>query len=175
MVNNLKKYLSPLIVQSVISAIVLLLVPLLLIKVNHTSTEIIQKKQQLTQLQVDLDSLDRLQEDKLTTKKQLDRIMASLPNSYRQVADYTIQLEQLTSENKQILETAIDSASAEEKNGLKSLKYTIQTQGTYTTYSSLLNDLARLPYHTRIDSLTIDNNSGQLSTLTTYKIYLLKE
>ena len=176
MVNTIKNFTSnKLYVQIAICAVALILMPLLLIKVNHSSKDLTVQRQQLAQLQSDLDALDQLQADRQNSATQLDTIMASLPNSYRDVADYTIQLENLTQTKRQVLETTIDQSSAKEKNSLRSLKYTIQTQGTYTTFTELINELAILPYHTHIDAITIDDNSGPLQTLTTYKIYLLKE
>lgn len=139
----------------------------------HQTDQVLAKKRELkNQLGKDLAALDQLIEVKKTYSQDLGIIAQSLPASYRDVALYTQNLEQLASKSNQVLETKIDAQTKPDKSGLNSLTYSITTTGSFLEFNELISRIASLPFHTKIDSINLTNAEGQ-STTTTYRLYLL--
>jgi len=51
----------------------------------------------------------------------------------------------------------------------------LQTSGSYSNFSNMMSTIAKLPYHTRLDALQIDNTEGGLTHEATLRVYIQEE
>jgi Tfp pilus assembly protein PilO len=184
MVEQLKNLKNPksfrhwrkiLIVNVIITVFCLVLVLSLVKVTNSKATEVSTKRNELGLLKKDLESLDKLLKDRQDYEYKTTMILRSIPNSYEEVAFYTQQLEKEAGEKNQVLETTIDESAIKDTNGLSTLKFTIKTKGKYNDFAELISRIENLPYHVRMDSIKVDESEGSISTLVSYRIYLLEK
>ena len=179
--KNLKNTLSlrlwrkKLIINIIISFLCFSLVVILLNATHSKAADVYAKRNELELLEKDLASLDKLLKDKQDYEYKTTMILKSLPNSYEEVAFYTQQLEAQASEKNQVLETTIDKSAIKDANGISTLKFTIKTKGKYKDFAELVSQIENLPYHIRMDSIKVDESEGSISTLVSYRIYLLEK
>jgi hypothetical protein len=144
-------------------------------KVSTASDNVYKQKNKLSDLKNDLATLDIVLEDKNKYQDKVDLVVKSLPASYQDVAFYASQLERIADTQSHTLETTIDKNTKAETDGTSSLKITLNTGGGYSSYSQMLTGLSTLPYHTRVDSIKVDNNGGNVSTLINFRLFVLED
>lgn len=158
---------------ALICMLIILSIPFAFKQLVNINSKVKTQNEQLQALEADLASLDKLLEDKESYSQKIDVILDTLPVSYREVAGYTVELEELTEEKNQILDTSIDRSTVSEESNLASLKYNIKTEGSFANFREFLSGLAYLPYHTKINSIKLEEENGTANTLTVYKVYML--
>lgn len=135
---------------------------------------VVARRVELVELQRDFELLDKILVDQKNNEEKIKATSRTLPASFEEVAFFISQIERISSENGQELETKIDEVVTPEQNDLLGLGISLETSGAYSTFSEILTDLAHLPYHTRVDSLKIEEAGGEISTLLNFRLYLAK-
>lgn len=132
---------------------------------------VLTQKMELASLNNDLGLLDRLLVDQKNSREKVAAAAKTLPQSFQDVAYVMAQIERIANQNGQQLETKVGETVALEPNNLSSLKVTLKTSGSYASFSQMLTELARLPYHTQVDSSQIEAGTNQVD----FRLYLAKE
>lgn len=166
--GNLNTYLY--LGMFVLSLISLIFVANKLYKIKN---EVIETRKGIARLDNDLIRLDTIVKERSENKVVLDALNASLPSTHREVARFTHEIETIARNQAETLEVTIDKTSKNENN-LNSLKFSIKTRGDYSSIKNTLSLLANLPYHTIVDSLKVDSDTGQLVTLTNFRLLMQK-
>lgn len=133
------------------------------------------KKTELAQLKGELELLDKLLLDQKNNQEKVDAVTKTLPRTFEDVAFAISQIERISEKNGQKLETKMGEVALPEPNDLLSLKVTLKTSGGYHSFSQMLTDLARLPYHTQVDTLKIEEGGKEITNLVDLRLYLAKE
>lgn len=133
---------------------------------------ILAQKMELASLNNDLGLLDRLLVDQKNSREKVAAAAKTLPKSFQEVAYVMAQIEKIASGNGQTLEAKVGETVVAEPNNLSSLKITLKTSGSYASFAQMLTDLARLPYHTQVDSLQVgEAGANQVD----FRLFLAKE
>lgn len=143
-------------------------------KLFKVKDDVIDSKTKIAKLDNDLARLDRITKERQENLDKLSAIAASLPSSYDDIAYFTQALEKIAQDQVETLEVNIDKTTKSE-GGYDSLKFTIKTQGNYTSIKNSLSQLADLPYHTSVDSLKAESEAGELITLTNFRLLMQKQ
>lgn len=158
-----------------------ILVLFLLLAIGLTGSFLLKEKQtllvkktELVNLKKDLELLDKILIEQKSSEEKVKAVAKTLPVTFEEVAFAVSQIEKVAAESGQTLDIKIEETALPEPNDLLSLKMTLKTEGSYDTFSRMLNTLAHLPYHTRVDALKIEQ-TGKLSTVTNLRFYLSKE
>ncbi len=165
----------PILLPSLLAAITLLATILTGYALSGQKTRLYEKKVRLEERKRDLALLDRILADYETHKVSIEAAVRTLPKTYEDVSFVVSQIERLAKANRQELETQLEKDAQKESGELASLKITLKTSGSYTDFSQLMSGLALLPYHTRLDTLQIDEAGGNVETVATIRLYLQKE
>lgn len=136
---------------------------------------VVAKRVELAQLQRDLELLDKVLVDQRSNEEKIKAVSRTLPVAFEEVAFFISQIERISRENGQKLETKIEEVATPEQNDLLSLGISLKTSGAYSSFSRMLTDLAHLPYHTRVDSLKVEEAEGEISTLVNLRLYLSRK
>jgi len=136
---------------------------------------VIAKRIELAELQRDLKLLDEILVDQKNNEEKLKAASKTLPATYEEVAFSISQVEKISSENGQELEAQIEEDAITDQKGFLSLGVSLETSGAYNAFSEMLTDLVHLPYHTRVDSLKIEEKGGEIVTLANFRLYLNKK
>lgn len=129
-------------------------------------------RQKLTFLNQDLVLLDKILSDQKTYQEKISIVKKTLPATFEDVTVAVTQIEKLASINNQKIEIKIADQTVKEANNLLSLKLSLKTTGSYGGYSMMLTGLSRLPYHTQIDSIKMEQVNKELSILTDLRLYI---
>lgn len=133
------------------------------------------KKGELSHLRKDLELLDKILSEQKTSEGKMESVRKTLPVSYQDVAFAVSQIEAAATASGQKLEAKIEEKALPEPDDLLSLKIALITEGSYSNFSKMLNTMANLPYHTRVDTLKIQPAGSGISALTNLRLYLRKE
>lgn len=141
---------------------------------NKQKEVLVARRLELAKLNRDLERLDKILTDKKENWEKLEIARKTLPASYQDVAYFVSQIERIAKEAGQNLETQIDKTPKDEKVGLLGLRISLQTTGDYKSFSDLLTQISRFPYHTKVEALKIQEIEGNLSAITSLRLYLPK-
>lgn len=142
-------------------------------KLINVKGEVIDIRTKIAKLDNDLSRLDKNVKERNENQDKLDKIKSSLPSSYREVAAFTQNIEQIAQNETETLNVTIDK-TVKSEGDVNSLKFTLVTRGDYTSIKNTLNKLANSSYHTTIDSLKVEEDTGQLVTLTNFRLFMSK-
>lgn len=143
---------------------------------NKEKKMITINKIRLAESKRDLDLLDKILADEKQNKQKIEVVSETLPSDYTEVAFFAGQVESIGGKNGQTPKFEIDKTLKDEKDGLYSLKFNLKTAGSYTSFSTMLSQLAQFPYHTRFDSIKmLKTDGGGISTITTFKLLMTKK
>lgn len=133
-------------------------------------------KIRLAESKRDLDLLDKILADEKQNKHKIEVVFETLPSDYAEVAFFTGQVESIGEKNRQIPQFGIDKTLKDEKDGLYSLKFNLKTAGSYTSFSTMLSQLAQFPYHTKFDSIKmLKTDGGDISAITTFRLLMIQK
>lgn len=136
---------------------------------------VIAKRTELAGLQKDLELLDKILVDQKNNEEKIKTASRTLPASFKEVAFFISQIEGISSKNGQELETKIEEVPTPEQNDLLGLGISLEISGAYSSFSEMLTDLTHLPYHTRVDSLKVEETGGKISSLVNLRLYLAEK
>jgi len=132
-----------------------------------------QKRSELAHLQQDVVLLDKIATDQKARQASLDAITASVPSTYQEFAYVLEKIEQLASDAQQTIEIAPTEAATPEPDSLDTVTLTIKTSGSYSSLTQFLTNLTRLPYHTRLDSIQVDQDGNQVASLISIRLFII--
>jgi len=132
--------------------------------------EIINTKSKVAQLEYDIELLDKIIKDRDENEDKINNLKAFLPSTYKEVAFFTRNLEEIAKEEGESLEVTIDKV-AKDEGSVSSLQFSVTTSGDYQSIKNTLSLLANLPYHTSVDSLRIDSDNGSVVILTNFRLF----
>lgn len=133
---------------------------------------VLVEKAQLQKLTLDLSNLDKILSDEKVYAQALQSVTATLPKDYTDVAGAVAAIELTGKTNNLTTDLSIDAKSKPETGNLKSLTIAVKTSGSYSDISKFTGDLARLPYHTRVDALAFDETGGKVTATITIRLYM---
>lgn len=133
---------------------------------------VLAQKAQLQKLTTDLANLDKILSDEKSYAEIMQKVTATLPREYSEVATAVSALELTAKTNNLPTDLSIDAAPKPETGGFKSLTLALKTSGSYGNISKFLSDLATLPYHTRVDVLAFDAAGGRVTATVTIRLFM---
>lgn len=133
---------------------------------------VITQKAQLQKLTSDLKNLDKILVDEKSYAQAISRVTATLPKEYSEVATAVSAIELTAKSNNLTPTLSIDQNAKPESEDLKSLTMAIKTSGSYGDIGKFASDVAKLPYHTRVDSLAFDEAGGKVTATITIRLYM---
>ncbi|OGK14122.1 hypothetical protein A3H80_04675 [Candidatus Roizmanbacteria bacterium RIFCSPLOWO2_02_FULL_37_19] len=173
MVDNIKK--NPYLIRIFAIIITLVCVIALSLLLNTERKTTLRTKAELAKATEDLRLLDNLLADYNQNINAIEAVENTVPQSYEDVAFAISQFEQAAAQNGQDLTIVIKDKAHEEQGGLDSVEVVLQTSGSYSNFSNMMSTIAKLPYHTRLDALQIDNTEGGLTHEATLRVYIQEE
>ena len=166
--NNSGKAKLPIILV-IFVALITIFLSFLISKEKKT---LVNKQVQLANLQKDLDLLDKILVEVKENKNRIKQVSNSLPASFEEVAFFISQVERIAGINNQKLEINISKESQSNKDGFIGLPISLKTSGSYSNFSNMLTGLAKLPYHTKISLIKIEEADGNITALIEIFLYL---
>lgn len=133
---------------------------------------VLAQKAQLQKLTSDLTNLDTILADQKSYAAVVEKVTATLPKEYSDVATAVSVLELTAKTNNLPTELTIDATPKPEAGDLKSLTIAVKTTGSYTSISKFVSDVAALPYHTRVDTITFDGTGGKLTGTVAIRLFM---
>jgi len=169
----IKKIFKKSIILAVIAAIVsVLAVVIALWGITGQKRVVLTQKAQLQKLTVDLTNLDKILSDEKLYAAVIQKVTATLPKEYSDVATAVSAIELTAKTNNLTTELSIDEKSKPETGELKSLTIAVKTSGSYGNISKFVGDLSALPYHTRVDALVFDEAGGKITATVTIRLFM---
>jgi hypothetical protein len=138
---------------------------------DQKTTELQAQTLLLQNYRQDLSRLDQALATYPAHQSQIQQVGNTLPATYEEVAYAFSLIEAIAEDNRLQLAIHADQQAANEKGGVKSLRFTLKTTGSYAGLTNLLGEIAALPYHTRIDSIKFDHTNPPTAT-TVMRLYL---
>ncbi|MGD8744392.1 MAG: type 4a pilus biogenesis protein PilO [Candidatus Woesebacteria bacterium] len=134
--------------------------------------DLLARKNQLKHLQEELALLDSNLANWDSQSESIDLVYDSLPQDYEEVAEFMYKLEAIASNEGQTLENEIDMLPNDESAGLKALEITVVADGTYSGFSNFAGGIANLPYHLRMNSLSMKQAEGSVESTLVFEIFM---
>ena len=161
------------IVKSLIALAVFVFILIFGFLLNKERKIVISNKVRLAEVKRDLIYLDKIVVEESENREKIETISQTLPSNYAEVAFFAGALEKIGA--NQNLEIKINKTAKEEKSGLYSLKFSLKTSGSYNSLVETLSLLANFPYHTKFDSIEMQKTEGTISSLTTFRLLMIKK
>jgi Tfp pilus assembly protein PilO len=139
---------------------------------TNLQEQITLKRIELANLYTELTALDKLIEDKEIYREEIKEITSSLPTTYAEVSYFTEEVERIATQSGMAVNTNLDKDAKDEKNGLASVGYSVESRGSYIGYSEMLNLMSNLPFHTRVDSLKIEGQGSNINSRFDFRFYI---
>jgi len=136
--------------------------------VSLEKTQVFQKRAELLALNRDLGQLDQILVDRKKETPNVASIKQTIPQTYQQFSYALAQTERLAKNYDQNLTTEVKEQTTSEKNPQSSISLNQKTIGLYYNYTNFLSSLAKLPYHTSVNSLEISKEGDNISTSVNY-------
>lgn len=133
------------------------------------------KKLQLAEEKRDLQLLDQILADQKNQLLQMPIVNRTLPADFEEVAFFVSQLEKITKDNNQPGEIKLKEKVTSESQGLSGLGISLTGSGSFNSFAEVLNQLANLPYHTKIDSLKIGKAGTGVNSSLDFRLFLKPE
>ncbi len=168
---NLTKKSANVVVILALYVISLLLIIFVAGRLLSVKDQFIQTRTNIANLNNDLAKLDKIVEDEKKNENAVKEIMATLPSSYSDVSKFAQTLEKAAKDSGSSIEVSIDKETKKEK-ALSTLGFSVKTKGDYTSLKNTMALLSQLPYHTSVDSLKVDTEGGELTTLVHFKLFM---
>jgi Tfp pilus assembly protein PilO len=112
----------------------------------------------------DIILIDKVTNERSQYINDINNVKSTLPSKYFEIAYFTSQLETLAELNSLAIQTSIDQKSIEETDTYSSISYSLILNGSFSSVSSFLSQLLKLPYNTYIDNLKMSiENEGLVS------------
>lgn len=127
---------------------------------------------ELAQTRYDVTGLDTIVHDMQVQAASYAIVRRSVPDGHAEVAIALGSVEVLAKDNKVTLEMRVDDAAKSDSSGVKSLTVIANAAGTFTDIRTFLSSLSRLPYHTQVQTMTMDSSRGTLAGTVTLKLFI---
>jgi hypothetical protein len=138
---------------------------------NKAKNNVVESKVRIAELDTDLQNLDKLVDDNENNAQEVQVMESSLPSTYEDVAYFARTMDVLSQTQNENIELEIDEEKVGE-GSYSSLVFSVKTQGDYVSLKNTLSILSQLPYHTKVDSLTVSSVDGRLETLTNFRLLM---
>lgn len=122
----------------------------------------------------DIVLLDKIIKEKSQYTSDINKVKNTLPSKYYEVAFITTQIEALAQRDNLAIQTSIDQKATEEKGSYSSITYSLILNGSFSSVSEFLSQVAKLPYHTSIDDLKMSVEGGGLVSDIKMRLYIQK-
>ncbi|MFH0864179.1 MAG: type 4a pilus biogenesis protein PilO [Candidatus Gottesmanbacteria bacterium] len=172
-INNINKNI--LIFPALVLAIILVLLIVTGNFLYQKALTIKDSQQKLSILKQDLFYLDKIISDKNASQYQINEMVKSLPASYNDVVTFVSQIERIATQSSQKIEINIAEKAIPETGNLASIKLSIKTIGSYNGFTKMISNFSSLPFHTKVDSILIEQNKEELSALTELRLFKREE
>jgi Tfp pilus assembly protein PilO len=129
-------------------------------------TRYLQVSTKLDQAKVDIERLDNALEEFRANESRIETISASLPQTHEHYAQVLRVIEAEATENKLELGLKLDPEAIAESPSLTSLKIIMEIKGNYQNVAGFVAAMANLPFHTRIDELSMSGQPAPGATIT---------
>lgn len=154
-------------VAATLSVLFILLFSVLTVRMARDTARV---HEALTQTTYDLSLLDAIVPESKTYATAAATLRHSLPSGYAEVSAALTAIDGIARTNQISLDTQLGDAPVAEA-GIHSLIITMRTSGSYSNLRSFMSDLALIPYHTSVNSIALDSNSG-LTGIITVKLFI---
>jgi Tfp pilus assembly protein PilO len=134
--------------------------------------QLVEKKKDLAFERRELELLDQLVQDKMSSDLQIEKALSFLPQTYLEVGALAYKIENRARDNGLSSEISFDK-EAKEEGEIAGLTIMIKTQGGYQNYTNFVSNLSNLPYNTEFKSIAFTNEDG-ISAETTVKVFIKK-
>jgi Tfp pilus assembly protein PilO len=122
----------------------------------------------------DLKLLDKIVKDKNQYDTEIKKAKNTIPSQYYEIAFFTEELNKLAGANGLTLQVNVDKKKKDEKLKYNSVVYSLETRGSYSSVSTFLSQMSKLPYHTTVDSLEMNAESGELISKIKFRLFVEK-
>lgn len=149
----------------------------LLIATSGIQKQISAKNYELATLQAKLTAMNRLLGELEAYRDKTKVITDSLPeaNSYGEFSYFVQEIERIAKQSGNTIALQIDKDAKLEKSNLASIGFTMESKSSYLGYADMLDLMSKLPYHTKLDSLKIDNQTNNMTALIKFKLFAWQE
>jgi Tfp pilus assembly protein PilO len=137
---------------------------------NDAKNKVLDMRTRIAHLDKDMQNLDNVVLDYENNKEKIELLKSTLPETHEEVAYFVRSLEMIAKSENEDLDITIDKTTNDE-GAYSSLKFSIKTAGNYTSIRNTLSYLSNLPYHTSIDSLSMEED-GKIVTLTNFRLLM---
>lgn len=141
---------------------------------SKTANTVKRSKIKVTEINRDIALLDKIIEDRKQYSGDIRKVEYSFPASYDEVSFFTQQIERLALGNGLTLAISIDQNKKEEKEQYDSILYSMRINGSYSAVAEFMTQIAKLPYHTSVDTLKINTEGGSLVASVKFRLFVEK-
>jgi len=138
---------------------------------NNAKSKLVEQRQRVSQLDLDISALDSIVADSKVYEEKIKTLKATLPGSYSEVAVFARTLDEIADSEEEVLTVNIEKEKVAE-SGYSSLKFSITTEGSFTSLKNTLTYLSSIPYHTSVDALKVEDVDGKLTTFTNFRLLM---
>ena len=131
-------------------------------------------KVKVAEAERDLALLDTARANLHQYASEISQLRHTLPSKYYEVAYFTSQLERLSNNYGLNIQISLDKNPREENQSYNSIAYSLNIEGNYSSVTTFLGQVYRLPFHTAIDSLNMSHEEGRLLTEIKFRLFLEK-
>jgi Tfp pilus assembly protein PilO len=153
------------------SVLCVLAVGLMLSLVKKNIEIVAGLRDKITTNENDLVVLERIHDDAIKRRLEIDRVLATIPSNYEDVSTYAKVLEAVASGTGVTAEVKFDSSERKETAGIYSIGVAIKTTGLYEDLVKYVDQISELPYHIEIDSMGFERSAGGVSLSIVYRLY----
>lgn len=170
----IKAYFSthPILAPSLVALVIVIATGLSGYGLSKQKTVLLSQRLRLEERKRDLELLDKILADQQLYETKIQAINRTVPKNYEEVSNVVSNIERVAAANQQEFETQLEQDAQPESGGLSSIKLTLKTVGSYADFSQMMSGLSRLPYHTRVDALQIDEAGGKAEAVVTLRLFI---
>jgi len=138
------------------------------------ATNINAARVNIAETQRDIALIDKVTNDMNLYMGDINKLKNTLPSRYFEVAFFTSQLETLAGRNNLSMQVDINEKAVEEKGMYSSISYSLELNGSFSSISEFLSQVAKLPYHTTVSNLNMSIKNGGLVGIVEIKLFIEK-
>lgn len=130
------------------------------------------KRRELLSLKRDLQKLDQILVDRKTYQPQLDKVTQTVPATPQEVAVALSQFEGLAKTSGVAYDAKLEDGANSEPEGVRSIKMTLTLSGSYVSLTGWFTNVAKLAYHTKIDSIVFEGGKGPIQVTIAMRLFV---
>jgi len=115
--------------------------------------------------------LSKIYDDANSKGPEINRVLASIPESYEEISTYAKVVEAVASSANVTIETNFADTQAKDSQGIQSIGITLKGTGSYANLVKFLDGISELPYHITIDSLNVAKVQGVMNLNMMFRLY----